>query len=63
MIHINLIPKVPIPETIERLKYAQLGAFKLVIFHLKNENKLQEKLIGAYRMYSDFMERRLNNSI
>ncbi len=63
MIHINLIPKVSVPKTIEQLQNAKCGMLKFIIFHLKNENKLQEKLIGAYRAYFNFMERRLNNSI
>ena len=63
MIHINLMTKVSTPETIERLQNAKSGAFKLIIFHLKNENKLQEKLIGAYSAYCNFMECRLNKFI
>lgn len=63
MIHINLITKISTPETIERLQNAKMGALKLVVFHLKNENKLQEKLIRGYREYFNFMERRLNKFI
>jgi hypothetical protein len=63
MIYINLIPKPLKPETTKRLENARRAAFKLTIFHLKNENKLQEKLIEAYSSYTNFLEHQLHRFI
>jgi len=58
MTRINLIPKPQRAETIERLRTAQVGAYKLLVYRLREENKAQGKLIEAYGKYFDFMERR-----
>ena len=58
MMHINLMPKPERPETIERLRNAQAGAFKMAIYYLKRENKAQQKLIDAYERYVAFIEHR-----
>jgi hypothetical protein len=58
MTRINLMPRPPRPETIERLRTAQVGAYKLLVYCLKKENEAQGKLIEAYGKYFDFMERR-----
>jgi len=62
---INLMPRPPRAETIERMKKALIGAYKVYIYYLKNENEArkeeneaQAKLIEMYRTYFDLMERR-----
>lgn len=58
MMHINLMPKPERPETIERLRAAQVGAFKLTIHYLRRENEAQKRLIEAYGRYVAFIEHR-----
>lgn len=55
---INLMPKPPKEETIERLRNAQVAAYKLLVYRLRAENEAQKKLIDMYGKYFDFMGRR-----
>lgn len=55
---INLMPRPPRPETLKRLRIAQVGALKSLVYHLRKENEAQGKLLEAYKRYFDFMERR-----
>jgi len=55
---INLMPRPPRAETIERLRNAQVAAYKLLVYRLRRENKVQGKLIEIYGKYFDFMERK-----
>jgi hypothetical protein len=55
---INLIPKPPRGETLERLRNAQVAVLKLLVYRLRIENKGQRKLIEAHEKYFNFMERR-----
>ena len=64
-IRINLMPRPERRETLERLRNAQVGAYKSLVYRLREENearkkliKTQEKLIETYRIYFDFMEQR-----
>jgi len=58
MTRINLMPRPPRAETVERLRNVQVGAYKFFVYHLKKENEAQRELIEMYRKYFDFMERR-----
>jgi hypothetical protein len=58
MKRINLMPRPERPETLERLRNAQVGAYKSLVYSLRKENEAQRELIEMYRKYFDFMERR-----